>query len=85
MKLVNIGFGNFVMTDRVLAVLNPESSPVKRLRDEAKSRGTLVDATQGRRTRSIILLDSGHVILAGLQEETLAQRINQTPVAGNHQ
>lgn len=80
MKMVNIGFGNFVMTDRILAVLNPESSPVKRMKDDARSRGTLVDATQGRRTRSIILTDTGHVILSGIQEETMAQRINQLPV-----
>ncbi len=75
MKILNVGFGNYVFIDRILGILNPESSPMKRLRDEAKSRGNLVDATQGRKTRAILLLDTGHVVLSGIQEETLAQRI----------
>jgi extracellular matrix regulatory protein A len=76
MIMVNIGFGTYVMKDRILAILNPDSAPIKRLRDESKSRGTLIDATQGRRTRSIILMDSGHIILSGVHEITIAQRLN---------
>ena len=76
MKLTNIGFGNYISQDRILAVMGPDSAPMKRFKDESKSRGFLVDATQGRRTRSIIILDSGHVVLSGIQAETLAQRIS---------
>lgn len=72
--LVNIGFGNVVSASRVIAVVTPGSSPMKRLRDEARKRGKLVDATEGRRTRSIIITDSDHVILSGLQAETITQR-----------
>lgn len=74
--MVNIGFNNFIASERVLAVLNPESAPMKRLREEAKQNHRLVDATQGRKTRSIILMDSGTVVLSGIQEETLVQRMN---------
>ncbi len=72
--LVNIGFGNVVSAARVIAVVTPGSSPMKRLREEAKKRGKLVDATEGRRTRSIIITDSDHVILSALQAETITQR-----------
>ncbi len=72
--LVNIGFGNVVSAARVIAVVTPGSSPMKRLREEAKKRGKLVDATEGRRTRSIIVTDSDHVILSALQAETITQR-----------
>ena len=72
--LVNIGFGNVVSASRVIAVVTPGSSPMKRLREEAKKRGKLVDATEGRRTRSIIVTDSDHIILSGLQAETITQR-----------
>lgn len=73
-KLVNIGFGSVVLLERVVAVLVPGSSPMKRLRDEAKDRGKLIDATQGRRTRAIVITDSDHVILSAVQAETLTQR-----------
>jgi len=75
--LVNIGFGNVVSAARVVAIVTPGSSPMKRLRDEAKKRGKLVDATEGRRTRSIIVTDSDHIILSGLQAETITQRFSE--------
>lgn len=71
---VSIGYGNMVAASRVIAVVSPEGAPMKRLRDEARQRGMLVDATEGRRTRSIIITDSGHVMLSSLQSETLAER-----------
>lgn len=72
--LINIGFGNVVSTSRIVAIVMPDSSPMKRLRDEAKRKGKLVDATEGRKTRSIIITDSDHVILSALQVETITQR-----------
>jgi len=76
MIMLNVGFNNFVSPDRVLAILNPESAPMKRLREDARQSKSLVDATQGRRTRSIILLDTGIIVLSGIQEETLVQRLS---------
>jgi len=73
--LANIGFGNVVAASRVVAVVSPAGAPMKRLRDEARAAGRLVDATEGRRTRSIIVTDSGHVILSALQTETVTQRL----------
>jgi len=73
-KLLNIGFGNFVVADRVIAIVNPNSAPMKRLKEEAKDTKRLIDATQGRKTRSIIITDSNHVILSAIQAETVAQR-----------
>ncbi|MBN1355849.1 DUF370 domain-containing protein [bacterium] len=75
MKLLNIGFGNFVAAERVLAVLNPESAPMKRLRDEARAEARLVDGTQGRKTRALVLMDSGNLVLSCIQAETLAGRL----------
>jgi len=72
--LVNIGYGNMVMAAKVVAVLSPESAPMRRLKEEAKERKMLLDATQGRKTRSIIITDSDHVILSAVQVETLTQR-----------
>jgi regulator of extracellular matrix RemA (YlzA/DUF370 family) len=72
--LVNIGFGNVVASAKVVAIIVPGSAPMKRLREEAKKRGKLIDATEGRRTRSIIVTDSDHIILSGLQAETITQR-----------
>ena len=77
-KLLNLGFGNSVVARRVLAIVNPSSAPMKRLREEARQAQRLIDATQGRRTRSIIITDSSHVILSALQSETMAQRLEQT-------
>jgi regulator of extracellular matrix RemA (YlzA/DUF370 family) len=73
--LINIGFGNVVSVTRVIAIVTPGSSPMKRLREEAGERGKLIDATQGRKTRSIIVTDSDHVILSALQVETITQRV----------
>jgi regulator of extracellular matrix RemA (YlzA/DUF370 family) len=76
-SLFNIGYGNLVVASRVVAVVSPQAAPMKRLRDEASSRGKLVDATQGRRTRSIIVTDSDHVILSAINPETIAARLTQ--------
>lgn len=75
LKLVNIGFGNVVVASRVVAIVTPGSAPLKRLRDEARQLGKLIDATHGRKTRSIIVTDSDHVILSALQAETLVHRL----------
>ena len=72
--LVNIGFGNVVTASKVVAIVTPGSAPMKRLREEARKQGKLVDATEGRRTRSIIVTDSDHIILSALQVETITQR-----------
>lgn len=75
--LINIGFGNIVVASKVVAVVSPGSAPMKRLRDEARSAGKLVDATEGRRTRSIIVTDSGHIILSAIQPETIAAKFSR--------
>ncbi len=76
MQLVNIGFGNMVSANRMVAIVSPESAPIKRIIQDSKERGTLIDATHGRRTRAVIITDSGHIILTYLQAETLANRIS---------
>ncbi|HEY6010570.1 MAG TPA: DUF370 domain-containing protein [Nitrospirota bacterium] len=73
-NLVNIGYGNMVMASKVVAVLSPDSAPMRRLKDEAKEQKRILDATQGRKTRAIIITDSDHVILSAVQVETLMQR-----------
>ena len=75
-NLVNIGYGNMVMATKVVAVLSPDSAPMRRLKDEAKEQKRLLDATQGRKTRAIIITDSDHVILSAVQVETLMQRFS---------
>ena len=74
MKLINIGFGNMVSANRLIAVVSPESAPIKRMVQEARERGNLVDASYGRRTRAVLITDSDHIILSALQPETLAGR-----------
>jgi regulator of extracellular matrix RemA (YlzA/DUF370 family) len=74
--LINIGFGNVISADRVVAVVNPGSAPIKKLREEARERGKLIDATEGKKTRSIIVTDSDHIILSAIQVETIAQRVS---------
>ena len=74
MKLINIGFGNMVSASRLIAVVSPESAPIKRIITDAREKGQLVDATYGRRTRAVIIMDSGHVILSAIQPETVAGR-----------
>ena len=76
MKLINIGFGNMVSANRLVAIVSPESAPIKRMIQDAKERGTLIDATYGRRTRAVIITDSDHVILSALPPETIAARID---------
>ncbi len=76
-KIINLGFNNYIIASRVVSILNPSSSPMKRLREDAKAQGRLVDATQGRKTRSILVTDSNHVILSAIQPETISQRFLQ--------
>ncbi|NMA86298.1 MAG: DUF370 domain-containing protein [Tissierellia bacterium] len=75
-KLINIGFGNIVSANRIIAIVSPESAPIKRLIQEARDKGVLIDATYGRRTRAVIVTDSDHIILSAVQPETVAQRLN---------
>ena len=77
MKFVNIGFGNIVISSRIISVISPESAPVKRIIKDAEERGKLVNATFGRRTRAVIVTDSDHIILSALQPETISARILQ--------
>ena len=77
MKLLNIGFGNMVSASRLVAVVSPESAPIKRIIQEARDKGLLIDATYGRRTRAVIVTDSGHVVLSAIQPETIAGRLDE--------
>ncbi len=77
LKLLNIGFGNMVAAHRVVSMVSPESAPIKRIIQDVRERGNLIDATFGRRTRTVIVMDSGHVILSALTPETLNTRLNQ--------
>ena len=74
-QLINLGYGNLVVASRVVAIVTPQTSPMKRMREEAATRGKLVDVTQGRRTRSIIVTDSDHVILSAINPDTVASRL----------
>jgi regulator of extracellular matrix RemA (YlzA/DUF370 family) len=76
-NLLNIGFGNVISTSRIVAIINPGSSPIKKLREEAKQKGKLIDATEGKKMRSIIITDSDHIILSAIQVDTLVQRISE--------
>lgn len=75
MKLINIGFGNMVSANRLIAIVSPESAPIKRIIQDARDKGTLIDATYGRRTRAVLVTDSDHVILSAVQPETVANRL----------
>ena len=75
MKLINIGYGNMVSAGRVVAIVSPESAPIKRMIQDARDGGNLIDATYGRRTRAVIIADSGHIILSAIQPETVSNRI----------
>ena len=77
MKLVNIGFGNIIALERVISIVSPESAPIKRLVQEAKDSKMAIDATYGRKTRAVIIMDSGHVVLSAIQPETVAARIDK--------
>lgn len=74
-RLINIGFGNIVSANRIVAIVSPESAPIKRIIQESRDRGRLIDATYGRRTRAVIITDSEHVILSAVQPETVAHRL----------
>ena len=76
MKLINIGFGNMIAAERVIAIVSPESAPIKRVIRDADDKGTLVNATYGRRTRAVIVTDSDHIILSAVQPETIAARLD---------
>lgn len=77
MKLINIGFGNLVAASRIVAIVSPESAPIKRIVQDARERGIVIDATYGRRTRAVLITDSDHVILSALQPETIAGRTKE--------
>lgn len=77
MKFINIGFGNIVSAHRLIAIVSPESAPIKRIIQDARDNGKLIDATYGRRTRAVIIMDSEHVILSAVQPETVANRLDK--------
>ena len=78
MKIINIGFGNMVSANRLIAIVSPESAPIKRIVQEARDKGSLIDATYGRRTRAVIIMDSDHIILSAVQPETVANRLDSS-------
>lgn len=77
MKLINVGFGNIVFANRVIAMVSPDSAPIKRIIQDARDKGNLIDATQGRRTRAVIIMDSDHIVLSAIQPETVAGRLDK--------
>ena len=79
-KLINIGFGHVVAANRIIAIISPESAPIKRIIQEARDKGLLIDATYGRRTRAVVVTDSGHIILSAVQPETVANRLMPTAI-----
>ncbi len=76
MRLINIGFGNLVSANRLIAIVSPDSAPIKRMVQEARDRGELIDATYGRRTKAVIMMDNDHLVLSALQPETIANRLS---------
>ncbi len=84
MRLINIGFGNMVAAGRLVAIVSPESAPIKRIIQDAKDRGTLIDATYGRRTRAVLITDSDHVVLSAVQPETVANRFEYDEEEPHH-
>ena len=82
MKLINIGFGNMVSASRLIAIVSPESAPIKRIVQEARDKGVLIDATYGRRTRAVLITDSDHVVLSAIAAEKLAQRLGLEILGG---
>lgn len=85
MKLLNIGFGNMVSSDRLIAIVSPDSAPIKRMIQESREKGLLIDGTYGRRTRAVILMDSDHVVLSAIQPETIANRLNSRDTGINEE
>lgn len=85
MQFINVGFGNIVSANRIIAIVSPESAPIKRMIQEAKDNRVAIDATYGRRTRAAILMDSGHIILSAIQPETVAGRIDNSVTASEEE
>lgn len=85
MRLLNIGFGNMVSSDRLIAIVSPDSAPIKRMIQESREKGLLIDGTYGRRTRAVILMDSDHVVLSAIQPETIANRLNSKDNAASEE
>lgn len=83
MKLINIGFGNMVSAGRIVAIVSPESAPIKRIIQESRDKGLLIDATYGRRTRAVVIMDSEHVVLSAVQPETVAGRLAEREEGGD--
>jgi regulator of extracellular matrix RemA (YlzA/DUF370 family) len=81
LKLINIGYGNMISSARLISIVSPESAPIKRVISDVRERGLLIDATYGRRTRAVIIMDSGHVILSAISPETVASRAGETSAA----
>ncbi len=77
MQLINVGFGNIIVANRIIAIISPESAPVKRIIQEAKDQGRAIDATCGRKTRAVIIMDSDHMVLSAIQPETIAGRFEE--------
>ena len=82
-KLINIGFGNIVLANRIIAIVSPDSAPIKRLVSEGRDKGIIIDATYGRRTRAVIITDSDYIVLSSIQPETIAGRISSKDIQGN--
>ena len=85
MRLINIGFGNMVSSKRLITIVSPESAPIKRIVQDAREKGRLIDATYGRKTRAVIVMDSDHVILSAIQPETVAARLDNDEEEDNHE
>ena len=85
MKLINIGFGNMVSAERIIAIVSPDSAPVKRMIQEGRERGVLIDATYGRRTRAVLIMDNDHLVLSALQPETVANRLGERESPGEEE
>ena len=77
MQLINVGFGNIVVASRIVAIVSPESAPIKRIIQDAKENKSVIDATYGRKTRAVLVMDSGHIILSAVQPETIASRLDK--------
>ena len=78
LQLINIGFGNIVSAQRIVTIIGPESAPINRIIQEGKEKGVVIDATYGRRTRAVLIMDSGHIVLSALQPETIANRLEHS-------
>lgn len=85
MKLINIGFGNMISAGRLIAIVSPDSAPIKRMVQEARERGVLIDASYGRRTRAVLVMDNDHVVLSALQPETVANRLEDEKDTGEEE